>query len=446
MSTNKMILGAKDKPTTGKWIALSFQHIFAMFGATILVPILTGMPIAVALFTSGVGTLIYILCTKAKVPIYLGSSFAFLPQMITIMSSQELTKFEKYGQVLTGLLLVGLVYVVVAIIIKFAGKKWIDKVFPPVIIGPMIMLIGFGLAGSAVANAGLGTDVDGNWIGTWQEVVTAFVTLAIVVLIAIRGKGFIKVVPFLIGIAGGYIVGAILGLVDFSTIKNVITTPKEWIKIPEFVFLGFANKEVDFLGSTITIAKLNLASVISIVPIAFVTICEHIGDHAVLSEITGENYLVDPGLDNTLLGDGIATAFAAMVGGPANTTYGENTSVVGMTKIGSVWVTGLAAIIAILLSFTNVFIKILDTIPNAVLGGMCLVLYGFIGFNGMKVLIEKKVDFSKLRNVVIVSVILVIGLGGAVIGKGAFKIFGTGLAAVVGVILNLALPKEKEEN
>ena len=160
-------------------------------------------------------------------------------------------------------------------------------------------------------------------IGTWQEVVTAFVTLAIVVLIAIRGKGFIKVVPFLIGIAGGYIVGAILGLVDFSTIKNVITTPKEWIKIPEFVFLGFANKEVDFLGSTITIAKLNLASVISIVPIAFVTICEHIGDHAVLSEITGENYLVDPGLDNTLLGDGIATAFAAMVGGPANTTYGK---------------------------------------------------------------------------------------------------------------------------
>lgn len=438
----KLILGAHERPKTGKWFVLSLQHVFAMFGATVLVPILTGLPISVALFTSGVGTLIYILCTKAKVPVYLGSSFAFIVpiQLILGMDGGPVpgTNYH-FASVLTGLFIVGLVYVIVSLIIKLIGTGWIDKVLPPIIIGPMIAVIGFSLAGVAVESSGL---VEG---GGWRHILTALVSFLIVALVAIKGKGFAKIIPFLIGIVGGYVFASILGLVNFEGIKEVITSPKNWFKVPEFMFLGFKDKEIIFLGSQITFYKLNFSAALSLAPIAFVTVCEHIGDHAVLSEITGENFLVDPGLDRTILGDGLATMFAAMVGGPANTTYGENTSVVGMTKIGSVWVTGLAAIIAIVLSFTNVFVALVSSIPPAVMGGISTILYGFIGLNGIKVLIENKVDFSKTRNMIIASVMLVLGLGGAVVGIWKFKIYGMALAAIVGILLNLLLPEEKEE-
>lgn len=439
MSENKkMVLGALDKPKAGKWFVLSLQHVFAMFGATVLVPILTGLPISVALFTSGVGTLIYILCTKAKVPVYLGSSFAFIvPIQLIVGMAGEGDANLYFPSVLTGLFIVGLIYVIVALIIKLIGTGWIDKLLPPVIIGPMIAIIGFSLAGVAVQSSGL---VEG---GSWKEILTALVSFLIVVLFAIKGKGFFKIIPFLMGIIGGYIFASVLGLVNFDNIKEVITAPKEWFKIPEFMFLGFKDKELMFLGSKITFYKLNFSAVLSLAPIAFVTVCEHIGDHAVLSEITGENFLKDPGLDRTILGDGLATMFAAMVGGPANTTYGENTSVVGMTKIASVWVTGLAAVIAICLSFMNVFVQLVASIPAAVMGGMSTILYGFIGLNGIKVLIENKVDFSKTKNMIIASVMLVLGLGGAVVGIWQFKIYGMALAAIVGILLNLLLPSEE---
>ena len=437
--TKALIYDAHEKPSAGKWFVLSLQHVFAMFGATILVPLTTGLPVSVALFTSGVGTLIYILCTKAKVPVYLGSSFAYITPIAIISGFNDNVAKPYYGSALTGLFVVGIIYVVIALLVKIAGKGWINKVLPPVIIGPMIAIIGFSLSSVAITSAGL---VAG---GGWKSILIALVAFLSVILIATFAKGFLKIIPFLVGIVGGYIFALILGKVELDPVKAVLSNPSEWVKIPEFMFLWFKDKEVTFLGTDITFYKLNFAALITIAPLAFVTACEHIGDHAVLSKICDTDFLKDPGLDRTLIGDGIATSFAAMVGGPANTTYGENTAVVGMTKIGSVWVTGLAAVIAIILSFFNVLTVIIQSIPAAVMGGMSIVLYGFIGLNGVKVLIDNRVDFSQTRNMLIASTILVLGLGGAVIDFGKFSIYGMALAAIVGILLNAILPKEKEE-
>lgn len=445
MKQNNLILDYNEKPAKkSQWFFLSFQHVFAMFSATVLVPLLTGLSISTALFASGVGTLIYILCTKGKVPIYLGSSFAYISYIQTVLASTVLTGNPSYGPALTGLVAVGLIYVIVALVIKFVGVKWIHKLLPPVVIGPMIMVIGLGLAGSAVSNTGL---VVG---GDWRSMVVAVLTVIIVGIIAIRGKGFLKIIPFLIGIIAGYVIALALNwigdtrLIDFTELRNVIKDPKQWFALPRFIFLGWKDAE---LGAGISMAKVSFAAVISVIPLSFVTISEHIGDHEVLGSITGKNYLEEPGLHRTLMGDGIATAFAGLIGGPANTSYGENTSVVGMTKIGSVWVTGGAAVIAILLSFCNVFTTFIATIPNAVMGGVCLILYGFIASNGLKVMFDKKVDLTKTRNIVIISVMLVIGLGGAAIKiTDLSSLTGMALSMIFGILLNLILPKEKEEN
>jgi uracil permease len=437
--TKPLLYEANEKPPAGKWILMSLQHVFAMFGATVLVPLLTGLPVSVALFTSGVGTLIYILCTKAKVPIYLGSSFAYITPVAIVSGFSADPDTAKYGSALTGLFVVGVIYVVIALIIKIAGKGWIDRLLPPVIIGPMIAIIGFSLSSVAIESSGL---IAG---GDWKAILIATVAFLSVILIAIFAKGFFKIIPFLVGIVAGYVFALILGAVDLEPIKDVLSHPGQWVKIPEFMFLWFRDKEVTFLGSEITFYKVNFAALITIAPLAFVTACEHIGDHAVLSKICGKDYLKDPGLDRTLIGDGIATSFAALVGGPANTSYGENTAVVGMTKVGSVWVTGLAAIIAIVLSFFNVLTVIIQSIPAAVMGGMSIILYGFIGLNGIKVLIDNQVDYSQTRNMIITSTILVLGLGGAVIDFGKFSVYGMALAAIVGITLNLVLPKEKEK-
>lgn len=447
MSQKNLILDYNEKPKkAGQWFFLSFQHVFAMFSATVLVPLLTGLPISTALFASGVGTLIYILCTKGKVPIYLGSSFAYISYICTAVVTTEVdgaTQIVSYGPALTGLVAVGLIYCVVAAIIKFVGVNWLNKLLPPVVIGPMIMVIGLGLAGSAVSNTGI---VAG---GDWRNMVVAIATLLFIAFLSIKGKGFIKVVPFLLGIVGGYLVALALNwvgdkqIMDFSSLVEVAKNPAQWFSFPKFIFLGWEDQE---LGLGISMAKVSLSAVITVIPLAFATICEHIGDHKVLGQITGRDYISEPGLHRTLLGDGIATAFAGLIGGPANTSYGENTSVVGMTKVGSVWVTGGAAIIAILLSFCNIFTTFIATIPGAVMGGVCLILYGFIAANGLKVLIDSKVDFSKTRNLIIVSVMAVIGLGGAAIQiTEQATLSGMALAMIFGVILNLILPKEKEE-
>lgn len=443
MENKELLMDYNDKPTLGKWLVLSFQHIFAMFSATVLVPLLTGLPISIALFSSGVGTLIYILCTKGKVPMYLGSSFAYIAYINTVLysidaSGNKITNPEGgYGALIVGVVGIGLVYCIVALIIKFIGTKWIEKLLPPVVVGPMIIVIGLSLAGSAVSNTGLTENP------SWKMIVVSLSTLIFTAILSIKGKGFIKIIPFLLGICFGYLVSIILNLLpgdkilDLSLLKETFLTSSKWFKIPEFTILGPENKE---LGLGINMAKLNFSFVLSGIPIAFATICEHIGDHQVLGKITKKNYLEDPGLSRTLLGDGIATAAAGLIGSVPNTSYGENTAVVGMSKIGSVWVTGLAAIIAILLSFCNLFTVFISTIPSAVMGGICLILYGFIASNGLRVLVDNKIDMNDSRNVIIVSVMLIIGLGGAVL----YKFTGMALASIFGICLNLILPKEKK--
>ena len=427
--TKKLLLDVNEKPTVAKWIILALQHVFAMFGATILVPIMvntaageTVLTIPVALVTSGIGTLIYILCTKGRSPVYLGSSFAFIAPLAAAYVKGGISG------AMVGVMAVGLVYVIFATIIHFIGKKWIDKLLPPVVIGPMIMIIGLSLAPSAISQVGLGTETQIDWRCIGVALIT-FLTTAIVM---VRGKGFLKIIPFLVGIVVGYISAICFGLVDFAPVLEA-----SFFSMPSFV--------IPFLNYTP-----NFSALLTIVPISLVTIAEHIGDHTALSTIIGKNLLKDPGLDRTLLGDGLATFVAGFLGGPANTTYGENTSVVGMTKVASVWVIGLAAIIAICLGFLGKFTALVSTIPDAVLGGVSLLLYGFISVNGLKVLIENKIDFGKSKNIVVASTMLVLGLGGAAIsiihGDLSVTISGMSLAAIIGILLNLLLPDEKDDD
>ena len=425
MKNSKMLLDVNDKPPLLKWLLLSLQHVFAMFGATILVPILVNkaagsevLSIPVALISSGIGTLIYIVCTKGKSPVYLGSSFAFITPMIVA--------FAKSGKesVFTGIMAVGLVYVLVALIIKAIGKNWINKLLPPIVVGPMIMIIGLSLAPTAIEEIGLNLEKI-----PWKNIVVALISFLTTGILAVRGKGFLKVIPFLLGMVAGYISSIILGMVN---LKEVFET--SFIAVPDF-YIPFVHY------------KLNFSALLTIAPIALVTISEHIGDHKVLSEIIGKDLIINPGLDNTLLGDGIATFTAGLIGGPANTTYGENTSVVGMTKVASVWVIGLAAIIAIIFGFLGQLTAIISSIPSPVLGGVSILLYGFISVNGLKILIQNKVDFENTKNVIVASSMLVLGLGGAsisIITKNiSVSISGMSLAALVGILLNLFIKERK---
>lgn len=428
MGESKMLLDVNEKPSIGKWLILALQHVFAMFGATILVPILVNagageevLTIPVALVSSGIGTLIYILCTRGKSPVYLGSSFAFIAPLIAAYAKGGISG------AMTGIMVVGLVYIIFSLIVKLIGKGWINKLLPPIVIGPMIMIIGLGLAPSAIGQIGLsaGAEIE------WKTVVVALVSFLVTAVVAVKGKGFLKVIPFLVGIVSGYLVSIALGMVDFTTVS-------------EAGIVGVPNFKIPFIHYTP-----NFGAILTIAPIALVTMAEHIGDHTALSAIINKDLLRDPGLDKTLLGDGIATFVAGLIGGPANTTYGENTSVVGMTKVASVWVIGLAAIMAIVLGFFSKFTAIIATIPNGVLGGVSLLLYGFIAVNGLKVLIENRVDFGITKNVIVASAMLVLGLGGATIaitsGDLSVSISGMSLAAIVGIILNLCLPEDKKE-
>ena len=428
MNGQKMTYNIGEMPPMGKAIVLALQHVFAMFGATILVPILVNaaageevLTIPVALVASGIGTLIYIACTKGRSPVYLGSSFAFITPVAAAYLKGGISG------AMTGIMAVGLIYIIVAYIIHFVGKDWLEKLLPPVVIGPMIMIIGLGLAPSAIGQIGLssGTELDINVL------IVALVSFLVTAIVMTKAKGFLKVIPFLIGIICGYITAVCLGMIDFKAVSDA-----NFFSMPHFQII-FKDYQLSF-GALLTIA-----------PIALVTMCEHIGDHTSLSNIIGKDLIKDPGLDRTLLGDGIATFVAGAIGGPANTTYGENTSVVGMTKVASVKVIGLAACFAIIIGFLGKFTALVSTIPNAVLGGVSLLLYGFIAVNGLKVLIKNQVNFEDPKNVVVASSMLVLGLGGAAVsivnGDLSLTISGMSLASLVGIILNLVLPTEKDD-
>jgi uracil permease len=393
----------------GEHVALGFQHLFAMFGATVLVPLLTGLDPAVALFTSGSGTLIFQLLTKGQVPAYLGSSFAFIAPIIAAAGQWGLP------YALGGGVAVGLVYAAVALLIAKIGTNWVDRVLPPVVIGSVIIVIGLGLASTAVGMAGF---VDGGSLAT-PEVRVALFTLLVTVLGTIFFKGFLAVVPILIGIVAGYLFALTQGVVDFGPVREAA-----WIGLPQFMA-----------------PKFNAAAIAMIVPVALVSITEHLGDVLVMSKITGKDYYRKPGLHRTLLGDGLATSWAALWGGPPNTTYGENAGVLAITGVHNVSIVRTAAILAVALSFIQKMGALISTIPSAVMGGVSIVLFGVIAASGLRTLVESGIDYGDKRNLVISSVILVLGIGSAELGLGALKLQGMGLATVVGILLNLVLPQ-----
>jgi uracil permease len=396
-------------------IPLSLQHLFAMFGATVLVPYLVGLDASVTLFTSGVGTLLYILITKGKIPAYLGSSFAFIAALTAIIGSKAgvLGDPAKVSIAMSGCVVVGLIYLVVSIAIAIFGTDWIHYLLPPVVIGPVVMVIGLGLAGSAVGMA-----MDNIWL--------ALITLAIAVFASVIFRGFLGVIPVLIGIIGGYLIALVTHNVNFTPV-----TTAGYFAVPKFIFPTF-----------------NLGAIIMIAPIALVVITEHIGHLIVTNNILERDLMKDPGLHRSLAGDGVATALSGLLGGPPNTTYGENIGVMAITRIFSVWVIGGAAGIAVIMSFIPKIGAFIQTIPRPVMGGICILLFGIIASQGVRMLVEAGIDFSHKRNLVIASVILVIGIGGAKISIGGVEFSGMPLATYIGILLNVLMnflaPSSKE--
>lgn len=415
-----------EKPTPKQWFILSLQHLFAMFGSTILVPILTGLDPGIALLTSGIGTLVYILITKGQIPAYLGSSFAFIYPITLLNESSGV------GSALVGGFLIGLVYALVALLVKKLGTKTILNFLPPVVVGPIIMVIGLGLASTAVNMAMYENPNAEVLVYSTKHITVALITLAITITCSVVFKNFFSLIPVLIGIIGGYITACFFGIVDFTPVKEAA-----WFQLPNFT--------VPFVDYT---PALTWEIILIMIPIAIVPISEHIGDQLVLGKLAGRNFVEKPGLHRSLFGDGVSIMIASCLGGPPNTTYGENIGVMGLTRVFSVYVIGGAAVFAILFGFIGKISALIQSIPSAVMGGVSILLFGIIASSGLRMLIDSKIDLSKNRNLVISSVILIIGVGGAMLKiTDHASISGMALAAIVGVILNLVLPgKETSES
>ena len=405
---------------TPRMLVLGLQHMFAMFGATVLVPILVqgyGLPLSIqtTLLFAGLGTLLFHVCTKFKVPAFLGSSFAYLGGFSTVATMpayEGLDPETKLAYALGGIVIAGLLYLVLALLFKVLGAKKVMRYFPPIVTGPMIIMIGLNLSGSAINNAST----------CWW---LALVAMAIIVVANIWGKGMVKIIPILLGVVGSYIVAVIAGQVDFSGVS-------------EASFLGFQQ---------FVIAKFDVSAILVMAPIAIAAMMEHIGDISAISSTTGKNFIEDPGLHRTLVGDGLATAFAGFFGGPANTTYGENTGVLALSKVYDPRVVRLAAVYAIILSFSPKFDALVNSIPSAIVGGVSFILYGMISAVGVRNIVENQVDLTKSRNLIIAAVMFVSGLGfssvGGItftVGGAAVTLSGLAIAALCGVILNAILP------
>ena len=418
--------GITDARTLGmpKYIILGIQHLFAMFGATVLVPVLTGLSVSSTLLFAGIGTLIFHCISKFKVPAFLGSSFAFLGGYASVKvlgMEQGMTETLALDYACVGVFCAGLCYFIMAGLIKAFGSEKILHFFPPVVTGPMVIAIGLVLSGSAVQNCTT------NWL-------LAIVAIVTVICASVWGKGIIKIIPILLGVLVSYALAAAMGEVNFAVLSDAA-----WIGMPftrdQTVLAVFDNMDTTFLISTI----------IAIIPIAFATIMEHIGDMCAISSTVGKDYLTEPGLHRTLSGDGLATAIASLFGAPANTTYGENTGVLNLTKVYDPAVIRLAALFAILLSFCPKFACLIGLMPAATIGGVSLILYGMISAVGVRNLVEDGVDFSSSRNVFVAALILVIAIGvkygaGDSIAIGPIHFSGLALAALVGIFLNAVLP------
>ncbi|MDR2924267.1 MAG: NCS2 family nucleobase:cation symporter [Treponema sp.] len=426
----KEILRPQDRPGLGYWIPLSFQHVFAMFGATILVPILTKLDPATALFTAGTGTLIYIICTGAKIPAFLGSSFAFIPALTAIGQNAQ------YGlpYALGGAVAAGLFYCIVGFVIRFAGTKWLDIALPPVVIGSVIVVIGLSIAPTAM-NMAMLTDTNDPNSYSLVYLSIAAVTLGVTVAANILLKGFFNTIPILIGLVAGYLFTLIMGWLfpesGYAIINFQIVKDAPWFGLPKFQVPVFS-----------------FVPVLTFIIVSLATICEHLGDTLVTSKVVGQDFYKNPGLHRTLTGDGLATAWAALWGGPPNTTYGENIGVMAITRVYSVWVISGAAVIAVILSLFRKFGALIQTIPTPVLGGISMLLFGIIASSGLRTIVESGVDYKDKRNLTISSVIFVIGIGGGrlvfnITKDVQFSLAGVALATVVGILLNLIFPRSK---
>jgi len=398
-----------------KSIPLGLQHLFAMFGSTVLVPVLFGVNPATILLMNGVGTLIYIFITKGKIPAYLGSSFAFISPVFVVLNLHG--GGDGYNYVLGGFLAVGIVLSLVGLIVKLVGTAWIDVLFPPAAMGAIVAVIGLELVPVAAEMAGLiaPEDASANWSMNSNVVIVSLLTLLITIVCWVTLRGFLKIIPILIGIVAGYIIAAFAGLVDWSAVHEA-----QWISMPEFYQMKF-----------------DWSSILIILPAALVLIPEHIGHLFVTGNIVREDLTKNPGLDRSLTGNGISTILSSFVGSTPNTTYGENIGVLAITKVYSTWIIGFAAVIAIILSFIGKLAAIISSIPSAVMGGISLLLFGIIAVSGLRMLVEAQIDYSRSQNLILTCVVLVIGISGATVEIGEIALTGMGLATIVAMILSL---------
>ena len=455
----KLIYNVKDKPKFGQLIIFAIQQLLAIMAATIAVPAIigNGMTASAALFGAGAGTLIYQLFTKFKSPVFLGSSFAFIGSMFAAFAGAASAAMGFLGIIL-GAIFAGLVYVVIAIVIKIAGVNWINKLMPPVVIGPTVAIIGLSLAGAAIKDVfSYGPqDSNGSFImGTnaWASVVCALVTLFVVVLCSTYGKKMAKLIPFIIGILAGYVVAGIFTIIGVKTGNDALVildlapfqalvadgvTLKTFLQVPEFSILKgiSAIKEVP-ASYLVTVA-------VAYVPVAFVVFAEHIADHKNLSTIIESDLLVEPGLSRTLLGDGVGSMVGAFFGGCPNTTYGESVGCVAITRNASVATITCTAIMALLISFVSPFVAFLDSIPGCVMGGVCVTLYGFIAVSGLKML--QKVNLEENANLFTASVILIAGIGGMAMAIGKVTLTSIACALILGIIVNIVLNAKKTKD
>ena len=443
----KLIYNVKDKPKFGQLLIFAFQQLLAILAATIAVPAIVGngMSQSAALFGAGVGTLVYLLFTKFRSPVFLGSSFAFLGSMFAAFAGAVSVE-AGYAGIIIGAIFAGLVYVVIALVVKFAGVAWINKLMPPVVIGPTVAIIGLSLAGNAVGDSLKGAAADGGVYAMtsqgWISLVCALVTLIVVMLCSVFGKKMMKLIPFILGILAGYLVAAIftligvktgndvLKVIDFSLFQNM-----QWI--PDFTFLKAAK------GLSAIDAKYIATIAVAYIPVAFVVFAEHIADHKNLSSVIGSELLEDPGLHRTLLGDGVGSMVGAVFGGCPNTTYGESVGCVAITGNASIVTILTTAIMAVVISFFGPFVTFLATIPSCVMGGVCITLYGFIAVSGLKMI--QNVDLGDNRNLFVVSVILICGIGGMSLKIGQVTLTEIACALILGIIVNLILAKRGEQ-